>query len=157
MPSFKNFSLGEKGRPIGIGILVLAALLAGCGGGGGGGETAQQPNVPPGPVSVFSWAAPATFNDNTPLNPATDLEYYELYLRTDTNFSESDPPAIQIAAVADQPTQDGASIVKAPVTEFTLDLIPSLPSGNVLYISMRAVGIDGQKSAFMAPVAWDRS
>ncbi|GAB4229727.1 MAG: hypothetical protein OHK0028_03870 [Deltaproteobacteria bacterium] len=137
------------------GLIFAAALLAGC---GGGGESPQSQTTPPtGAASVLAWAPPATFNDNTPLNPVTDIEFYELYLRPDPNFTESDPPAIQIAAVADIPSQDGRSVVQGPVTEFTLELIPSLPNGNLLYVSMRAVGVDGQKSSFMTPVAWNRS
>lgn len=138
-------------------IVFLAAigLLTGC---GGGGEAPQSQAPPPsGPVSVFAWAAPATFNDNTPLNPIRDIDYYELYLRRDPNFTESDQPAVEIAAVADQPSPDGRSVVRSPVTEFTLDLVPSLPTGARLYVSLRAVGIDRQKSAFMAPITWDRS
>ena len=54
---------------------------------------------------------------------------------------------IQVAAVT----------AGSPVTEFILDQIPSLPAGNKLYVSMKAVGVDQQKSAFMAPLAWDRS
>lgn len=136
-------------------MLLAAGMLAGC---GGGGESPQgQASPPAGTASVLVWAPPATFNDNTPLNPATDIECYELYLRPDPNFTENDQPAVEIAAVADKPSQDGRSILKTPVTEFTLELIPSIPSGNILYVSMRAVGIDGQKSAFMAPVPWNRS
>ncbi len=138
-----------------VAILAVIGILSGC---GGGGETPQTQSPPPsGPVSVFAWAAPATFNDNTPLNPSVDIDYYELYLSTDPYFAESDQPAIEISAVAEVPSPDGGSYVKAPVTQFTLELIPSIPSGNLLYVSMRAVGIDRQKSAFMAPVAWDRS
>jgi len=136
-------------------MLFAAGLFAGC---GGGGESPQSQTPPPaGTASVLVWAPPATFNDNTPLNPVTDIEFYELYLRPDPNFTESDPPAVQVAAVADNPSPDGRSILKTPVTEFTLELIPSLPNGNLLYVSMRAVGVDGQKSAFMAPVPWNRS
>jgi hypothetical protein len=54
---------------------------------------------------------------------------------------------VEVAAVA----------AGSPVTEFTLELIPSLPAGNKLYVSMKAVGVDQQKSAFMAPLVWDRS
>jgi len=136
-------------------ILAATALLTGC---GGGGEAPQSQAPPaPGTASVFAWSAPATFNDNTPLNPSTDIEYYELYLRADSNFTNSDQPAVQVAAVADMPSPDGRSVVKSHVTEFTLELIPSIPAGNLLYVSMRAIGIDGQKSAFMVPVAWGRS
>jgi len=136
-------------------ILAATVLLAGC---GGGGEAPQSQVSPaPGTASVFAWSPPATFNDNTPLNPAVDIDYYELYLRRDPNFTDSDQPAVQIAAVANLPSTDGRSVVKSSVTEFTLEQIPSIPAGNVLYVSMRAVGIDKQKSAFMSPVAWERS
>jgi len=91
------------------------------------------------------------------LDPERDLEYYEIYVRQDPNFTDSDLPAIQVAAVATTISPDGLTVVRSPVTEFTLELIPSLPPGNQVYVSMRAVGIDQQKSAFMAPVAWDRS
>ena len=121
-------------------------LLAGCG--GGGGETSQiQETTPSGPVSTLSWAPPTTYNDNVALDPERDLDYYEVYVRQDPNFSDGDQPLIQVAAVA----------AGSPVTEFTLDLIPSLPAGSLLYVSMRAVGVDHQKSAFMEPLAWDRS
>jgi len=138
-------------------IVILAAvgILSGC---GGGGETPQtQTPSPSGAVSVFAWASPSTFNDNTPLNPSFDIDYYELYLSTDPTFADGDLPAVEIAAVAESPSPDGLPAVRLPVTQFTLELIPSIPSGNLLYVSMRAVGIDRQKSAFMAPVAWDRS
>lgn len=138
-------------------IVILAAvgLLTGC---GGGGEATQAQAPPPsGPLSAFGWTAPATFNDNTPLNPSVDIDYYELYLRRDPNFTEGDQPAVEIAAVEDHLSSDGRSVVRSPVTQFTLDLIPSIPAGSTLYVSMRAVGIDRQKSAFMSPVVWDRS
>ena len=128
-----------------MGGFAAALLLAGCGGGG----EAPQGQVPPpaGPVSVLAWTPPTTYNDNVPLDPVRDLDYYEIYLRQDENFSDADQPAIQVAAVS----------AGSLVTEFTLELIPSLPASTHLYVSMRAVGVDKQKSAFMAPLAWDRS
>jgi len=138
-----------------LGGLAAVILLAGC---GGGGESPQSQGLPPaGTASVVSWTAPTTFNDNTPLNPSRDIEYYELYLRPDPNFSDSDVPAVQVAAVSAVLSPDGLTVTRSVVTEFTLELIPSLPAGNVLYVSMRAVGIDQQKSAFMAPLTWNRS
>ena len=129
-----------------LGGFAAVLLLAGCG--GGGGDTSQGQGPPPsGPVSVLAWTPPTTYNDNVALDPARDLEYYEIYVRQDANFTDSDLPLIQVAAVA----------AGSPVTEFTLELIPSLPAGNQLYVSMRAVGVDQQKSAFMAPLLWDRS
>ena len=127
-----------------FGGFAAILLLSGC---GGGGSTASEGPAPSGPVSVLAWTPPATYNDNVPLDPARDLDFYEIYVRRDPNFTDSDLAAIQVAAVA----------AGTPVTEFTLELIPSLPAATPLYISMRAVGIDQQKSAFMAPLPWDRS
>jgi hypothetical protein len=81
------------------------------------------------------------------MDPQRDLDYYEIYVRKDPNFTDSDLPVIQVAAAT----------AGSLVTEFTLELIPSLPAGSQLFVSMRAVGIDQQKSAFMDPVLWNRS
>jgi hypothetical protein len=129
-----------------LGGFAAVILLAGCGGGGGGGSQSQGP-APSGPASVLSWTPPTTYNDNAALDPERDLDYYEIYVRLDPNFGDSDLPKAEFQAVA----------AGSPVTEFTLELIPSLPADSRLYISMRAVGIDQQKSAFMAPLLWDRS
>jgi hypothetical protein len=138
-----------------LGGLAAVVLLAGC---GGGGETStSQGIVPSGPVSVLGWTPPTTYNDNVTLDPARDLDYYEIYVRQDPNFTDNDQPVIQVAAVAGTISPDGVTITRSLVREFTLELIPSLPAGGQLYVSMRAVGIDQQKSAFMAPLLWDRS
>ena len=133
--------------------LLGAVLLIGCG--GGGGSSSSQAPAPSGPVSLLSWAAPATFADNVAMDPYNDLDYYELYVREDGNFSDSDQPVAQLAAVADVTAADG-STARTLVTEFALELIPDVPAGSRLYVSMKAVGIDRQRSAFMAPVTWDR-
>ncbi len=138
-----------------LGSIGAIILLAGCGGGGAG-ETSQGP-APSGPVSLLAWTPPTTYNDNVALDPERDLEYYEIYVRQDANFTDNDLPAIQLAAVADTLSPDGLTVARSLVTEFALELIPSLPAGTRLYVSMRAVGIDQQKSAFMAPLLWDRS
>jgi len=103
--------------------------------------------APSGPVSVLAWTPPTTYNDNVVLDPGRDLDYYEIYFRQDPDFTDSDLPVIEVAAVT----------AGSLVTEFTLELIPTLPAGNQLYVSMRAVGVDQQKSAFMVPLTWNRS
>jgi hypothetical protein len=135
--------------------LLGATLLIGCGGGGGGSSSSQALPAS-GPVSMLSWAAPATFADNVAMDPYNDLDYYELYVRQDANFTEGDLPVAQLSAVADVTSPDGQTVVKALVTEFALELLPNVPEGNRLYVSIKAVGIDRQRSAFMAPVTWDR-
>jgi len=138
-----------------LGGFAAALLLAGC---GGGGDTPQSAGpTPSGPVSVVAWTPPTTFNDNAAMDPERDLDYYEIYVRKDPNFTDTDQPAIQVTAVADTLSPDGRTIVRSLVKEFTLELIPSLPADSQLYISMRSVGIDRQKSAFMAPLLWVRS
>jgi hypothetical protein len=138
-----------------LGGFAAVILLAGC---GGGGDTPQsQGTAPSGPVSMLAWTPPTTYNDNVALNPQRDLDYYEIYVRQDPNFTDSDLPVSQVAATAATLSPDGQTVVRSLVTEFPLELIPSLPAGSQLYVSMRAVGVDQQKSAFMAPLLWERS
>ena len=142
-----------------LGGFAVVLLLAGC---GGGGDTPQSVGqsvgpAPSGPVSVVAWTPPTTFKDNAAMDPERDLDYYEIYVRKDPNFTDTDQPAIQVTAVADTLSPDGRTIVRSLVKEFTLELIPSLPPDSQLYISMKSVGIDRQKSAFMTPLLWVRS
>ena len=140
-----------------LGGFAAVLLLVGCGGGGAGEGTGSQGPAPSGPVSVLAWTPPTTYNDNAALDPARDLDYYEIYVRQDPNFTDTDLPVIQVAAVAATLSPDGHTVVTGPVTEFTLDLIPSLPDNKHLFVSMRAVGLDRQKSEFMQPIGWVRS
>ena len=138
-----------------LGGFAAVLLLAGC---GGGGDTPQSQGASTsGPVSSLAWTPPTKYNDNVALDPERDLDYYEIYVRSDPNFTENDQPMIQVAAVAATLSTDGLTMTRSLVTEFTLESIPSLPAGTQLYVSMRAVGVDQQKSAFMAPLLWDRS
>ncbi len=132
-----------------LGILaVSAALAAGCGGGG------DSP-APSGALSALGWDPPGSYSDNTALDPYQDLQYYEVYVREDTKFTDNDAPVALIKAVTDAPAADGNG--KKLETEFILDNIsPFVVKGKFYYVSLKAVGVDGQKSAFMSPVAWDQ-
>jgi hypothetical protein len=140
-----------------IPILLIASgvFLAAC---GGGGETAQGQAPPPaGPVSVLAWDPPANYADNAALDPYRDLDHYELYVRPDSNFTDNELPVALIAAVTDAPPSGGNPGSKILEKEFILENVqPFITPGNRHYVSLKAVGIDGQKSGFMPPVAWDR-
>ena len=139
-------------------LLAGSMLLAGCGGAGDGGETStSEVNVPVvGPASFLAWDPPQTYEDDTPLDPYVDLDYYEFYVRADTNFTDNDLPVAQVAAVEDILSPDGQRYLQNLVTEFDLqNLLPFVPPGQSGYLSIRAVGVDGLKSDFSEPIRWD--
>jgi hypothetical protein len=139
-------------------LLAGSMLLAGCGGAGDGGETSTSEVYVPvvGPASFLAWDPPQTYEDDTPLDPYVDLDYYEFYVRADTNFTDNDLPVAQVAAVEDILSPDGQRYLQNLVTEFDLqNLLPFVPSGQSGYLSIRAVGVDGLKSDFSEPIRWD--
>lgn len=142
-----------------LGIFAAALLLAGCGGGGSAGEGAP----PAAPATVLSWDPPATFSDNEPVDPYRDIDHYEVYAREDANFTNSDLPVMVIPAMASvesprAPSTAGIAQGKKPSSEFILEnLDPYISKSKRHFVSLKAVGVDGQKSPFMPPVAWDRT
>jgi hypothetical protein len=140
--------------------LALGMLLVGACGGGGGTDTADAPPVvpPSGPVSVLTWNPPADYADNTTLDPYRDLDHYEIYVRSDDHFTDGDVPLAVIAAVSDSPAAGAATNGKVLDTEFVLDNIrPYIDGSTIHYVSLKAVGVDGQKSDFMPAILWDQS
>ena len=147
-----------------LGGFTAVLLLAGCGGGGGGSAVGEAPGVPPaGPVTVLTWDPPATFADNEPADPYRDIDHYEVYAREDANFTNSDLPVMVIPAMTSvdstrAPSTDGIKKGRKLNLEFTLEnLNPYISKSGRHYVSLKAVGVDGQKSAFMPPIAWDRT
>ena len=139
-------------------LLAGSMLLAGCGGAGDGGETSTSEVYVPvvGPASFLAWDPPQTYEDDTPLDPYVDLDYYEFYLRADMNFTDNDLPVAQVAAVQDILSPDGQQYLQELVTAFDLqNLLPFVPTGQSGYLSIRAVGVDGLKSDFSEPIRWD--
>ena len=147
-----------------LGGFAAVLLLAACGGGGGGSAVGEAPGVPPaGPVTVLTWDPPATFADNEPADPYRDIDHYEVYAREDANFTNSDLPVMVIPAMTSvdstrAPSTDGIKKGRKLNLEFTLEnLNPYISKSGRHYVSLKAVGVDGQKSAFMPPIAWDRT
>lgn len=135
-------------------IIMIAILLPSCG------ELEEQSQVsqPSGMVTALEWDPPEVADDGTPMDPRQDLEYYELYLRTDTNFGDNDLPVAYVASFTDVFSPDGGSFKRELVNEFILDnLLPLTERGKQYYVSIRAVSGDGKKSEFMYPVVWDLS
>jgi hypothetical protein len=134
--------------------ITVSVLAAGCG--GGQGSVQGQPAIPSESATVLAWNPPASYADNTPLDACRDLDHYEIFLRLDDCFTEQDLPAALVAAVVDTPPSAGVPGGKVLETEFILEnLRHVIPNANRLYVSLKAVGIDGQKSGFMTPVPWD--
>ncbi len=141
-------------RTLSVLILAGSVLLAACGGGGGG-DGAASVAPEPGQAALLAWDPPQTYDDTTPLDPITDLDYYEFYVRADENFTDNDLPVAQVAAVSDVLSPDGTVSVPTLTTEFDLEsLRPFVPADNNCYLSIRAVGMDGSKSEFSQPILW---
>ena len=130
-------------------LLAGSALLAGC----GGGEESTVASVSPGTVNFLVWDPPQTYDDSSPLDPYTELDYYEFYVRGDGNFTDNDLPVAQVAACADILSPDGTVYIPNLTTEFDLqNLLPFLPLESSGFLSIRAVGMDGLRSQFSEPI-----
>ena len=136
-----------------LALIVAMIVLPGC-------DSGRSSEVTPssGSITSLEWDPPQTFADGTPINPVRDIDHYEFFLRTDENFTDSDLPMALVSAVTDVLDPDGNFQSKGPTSEFTLEnLLPFVERGKRYYVAIKAVGIDGLKSEFMAPVVWDVS
>ena len=116
--------------------LAVGICLAGCGGGSSSSGSGYS-----GPAKTLTWAPPTAYTDNTSLNPATDLDVIEVYVKQDGNFTGSDSAMAAIQAV-----DPNTGLVN---TSFNLsNLSPFLPANVTLYVSVRAVANNGLKSDF---------
>ncbi len=138
--------------------LVLAALLgillAGCGGGGGSSESTGLTGTA---AANLAWEPPTTYADNSAMNPYQELDYYEIYVRTDdANFTDNEVPVAQVSAVTNVLLPDGVTYNQMLTSSFELgNLIPFTQPGAVHYLSIKSVSVDGMKSDFSQPVTWD--
>lgn len=96
------------------------------------------------------------------MDPYRDIDHYEVYAREDEYFTNSDFPVMVIPAMTSvdstrAPSTGSINSGRKPHSEFTLEnLNPYVSKASRQYVSLKAVGVDGQKSAFMPPIAWDR-
>jgi hypothetical protein len=137
--------------PIVLAIL-MGFLLIGCGGGGEGTQsTGAGTNT-----QILMWDPPQTYVDNTAMDPYRELDYYEFYVSSDSNFTDNEMPVAQVAAVTNVLLPDGKSYRQDLTSEFALtNLLPFTEPNSVYYISIRSVAVGGLKSNFSAPIVWN--
>ncbi len=135
-------------------ISLIGIILSGCGEGGESSKVSPQS----GPITAMAWDPPTVDPDGSPVDSRRDIEYYEFFLRTDQNFTDDDLPVAHVSGYYDVLEPGGKSFTKKLTKEFALDnLLPFTEKGKKYYVSIRAVGVDGLKSGFMVPLAWDLS
>lgn len=119
-------------------IATGALFLFGCGGGGASGDGGASSG---GPAKILTWDPPTAYTDNTPLNPATDLDVFEIYVNDTGAFTPSDMPDAAVNAYD--------PVTGSVITNFNLSLLPHSASDNTLYfVSVRCVAKSGLKSDF---------
>ncbi|MGE5856187.1 MAG: hypothetical protein ACM34C_06425 [Syntrophaceae bacterium] len=118
-------------------MTVLGLFLSACGGGGSAGTDGGS-QLPP---KILTWSAPTRYSDNSTLDPATELDAFEIYVNTSGSFANSDAPVAYVQAV-----DPGSGQV---TTEFNLaNLGPFLSPGVPYRVSLRAVALTGARSDF---------
>jgi hypothetical protein len=93
------------------------------------------------PAKILSWNPPATFQDGSSLNPATDLDNYEIYVKETPNFTDTDNEMAALSATDKATGQICTSFNLANLASF-------LSEGVTYHTSVRAVGKNGLKSSF---------
>ncbi len=110
-------------------IVAVVSVIAGC----GGSELF--------PSKMVSWNPPATYQDGSSLDPAADLDSYEIYVKETPDFADTDNEMAALSAT-DKATGQVC-------TSFDLaNLSPFLSKGVTYHISIRAVAKNGLKSGF---------
>ena len=114
--------------------MILSAGLAimGCGGSSGGDSL---------PSKMLSWQPPSSYSDGTPLNPSTDLDSYEIYVKENGIFSETDNEMAAVSATNGVNGQVNTSFNLA-------NLAPFIETGITYRVSVRTVAKNGMKSDF---------
>jgi hypothetical protein len=123
-------------------IFLMVFLFSGCGGGGGGGSASEIL-----PTKTLSWEPPTSYSDGTRLDPASELDRFEIYVNENGTFSDNDH---EMAAVSAVNTTTGQV-----TTSFNLaNLSPFISKGIQYFVSIRAVDRNGIKSSFSPSAAF---
>jgi len=139
-------TMPTKSRIYILAVLATALMLAGCGGGESGG-TATYSNISTTTSMNLNWDPPRVYTDQTPLDPATELKEYVIYVNETGIFTESDDSAAVLSAV----NPASGSIV----TSFNLRNLASSLHPNVTYfVSMQSVSMTGARSGFSPAIAF---
>ncbi len=110
---------------------ILGGLLSACGGGSSSSDSVPAASTP---AKTLIWEAPMSYTNGTPLNPATDLQSFEIYVKENPSFG---------------PTDSAEASVAPEDRSFNLVLLaPQLSPGVTYYVAIRAVTNDGAKSDF---------
>ena len=129
-------------RTIFLALIASLAAFYGCGGGGSSSESGT-----PLPSRVLSWEPPTSYVDTTAMNPVTDLDRFEIYVKETGTFTDTDVPMAALKAVDAQ--------THTLATSFDLaNLGGHLTVGPHYYVSLRAVALTGLKSDFSPPVSF---
>jgi hypothetical protein len=81
------------------------------------------------------------------MDPQTELDRIEVYVKTTGSFNDADPPMAALSAV--DPTTKGIT------SSFNLaNLSPHVTEGPTYYVSLRAVARTGLKSDFSPPISF---
>lgn len=128
-------------KAVAAAAILTMSILLGCGGGGSSESGLTLP------TKTLSWAPPSAYTDGSPLNPVTELDSFEIYVKQGGPFSGSDAPMALVGAVNPQTGQI--------VTTFNLaNLAPYISVGVQYQVCLKAVAITGAKSDFSAPATF---
>jgi hypothetical protein len=130
-------------------LISVLATFSGCGGGGGSStsDSGAQVGSAPLPTKVLSWEPPTSYADSSTMNPVTDLDRFEIYVKETNTFTDTDVPMAELRAVDAQ--------THTLATSFNLANLGShLTVGPHYYVSLRAVALTGLKSDFSPGVSF---